>query len=496
MNSILSIRRLFVLAIALILVATSLAPMQAQAQQDARFFAQTGYRVDNDAIWNYFQGRGGIDTFGYPVSRTFQFQGFNVQVFQRHVLQSFNAQARPLNLLDPELMPVTRINQSVFPPHDPAVAGAAPLPDAPNYGQAVQQHLAATVPNQWDGAAVGFRDYFVSAATPGAANRELVALEIWGFPTSQPRRDPGNLNFVYQRFQRGILLGDAFKNLLRGQDMPSDFAAEMAGSPFLALYDPQAPNGMAREVLNVNPPITRQNTNLSQAFVRQDATVPPERPPEAIMITQPGPGSRVMSPIRVAGEADPTFEQNLVVRVVSADGTELALTPTTIQSSLGQRGPFSTDVTVPVTGEDNVFIQVFSTSARDGGITHLSSVGVILTPTGPVDIRVREPHPETIAIFRPQSNARVQCCSVTVEGFGLAQFEQALVAEVLDENGQVVVREHLTVQAPDLGQPGPFQVTLPFTVTREQPGRIQVRDISPAFGGTSHLSSIEVTLVP
>jgi hypothetical protein len=42
--------------------------------RDGRFFAQTGYRIDNDHIWNYFQARGGVDTFGYPVSRTFLLQ--------------------------------------------------------------------------------------------------------------------------------------------------------------------------------------------------------------------------------------------------------------------------------------------------------------------------------------------------------------------------------------------------------------------------------------
>lgn len=40
---------------------------------DNRNFPQTGYRIDNDLIWNYFQARGGVNTFGYPVSRTFPF---------------------------------------------------------------------------------------------------------------------------------------------------------------------------------------------------------------------------------------------------------------------------------------------------------------------------------------------------------------------------------------------------------------------------------------
>src|SRR5712692_3683277 len=54
---------------------------------DNRYFAQTSYRIDNDTIWDYFNRRGGITTFGYPVSRTFVLQGFTVQFFQRRIVQ-------------------------------------------------------------------------------------------------------------------------------------------------------------------------------------------------------------------------------------------------------------------------------------------------------------------------------------------------------------------------------------------------------------------------
>jgi len=54
---------------------------------DARYFPQTGYRIDDDVIWNYFNARGGVTTFGYPVSRIFPFLGFWTQIFQREMIQ-------------------------------------------------------------------------------------------------------------------------------------------------------------------------------------------------------------------------------------------------------------------------------------------------------------------------------------------------------------------------------------------------------------------------
>ena len=59
----------------------------ASAQTDPRFFSQTNFRIDNDAFWDFFQHRGGVRTFGYPVSRQFQLDGFPVQIFQREVMQ-------------------------------------------------------------------------------------------------------------------------------------------------------------------------------------------------------------------------------------------------------------------------------------------------------------------------------------------------------------------------------------------------------------------------
>lgn len=218
--------------------------------------------------------------------------------------------------------------------------------------------------------------------------------------------------------------------------------------------------------------------------------------PEAILILEPGPGSRVVSPLHVVGEADPTFEQNLVLRLLLEDGSQLALTATTIQADVGQRGPFEADLPFTVAGERQGFLQVYAESARDGGVTHLASVGLILAPSGPAEVRPAERRPEQIVILRPAPGETLTGGVARVEGFGLASFEQTLVVEVVDAEGRVVGSQAVTVQAPDLGLPGPFQAEVPYLVAAAQPGRIVVRDVSPAHGGDAHLASVEVTLEP
>jgi len=222
----------------------------------------------------------------------------------------------------------------------------------------------------------------------------------------------------------------------------------------------------------------------------------PTEPEEAILILEPGPGSRLTSPVHVAGIADPTFEQTLIVRIVLDDGSELTILPLTIAADIGQRGPFAGDIHFSVDGERHALIQVYDQSARDGGIVHLASVGVILLLEGPEEIVSVDPHPEAIVIDQPEFGATVSGGIAHVEGFGLASFEGTLIIEVHDAEGNIVGLQPIIVKAPDWGFPGPFSADVPYEVAAEGPGRIVVIDPLPVFDGLGHISSVEITLAP
>src|SRR5690242_19262471 len=79
----------------------STAGAPADQAADLPYFPETGYRIANAQFADYFAKRGGLRTFGYPVSRAFLFLGTQVQFFQRQIMQ-----VRPdggvgtLNILD------------------------------------------------------------------------------------------------------------------------------------------------------------------------------------------------------------------------------------------------------------------------------------------------------------------------------------------------------------------------------------------------------------
>lgn len=292
-----SLLRLVIAAAFILFAAASaiLPPSEPTAAQ-SNCFPETGYCIGNASFADYFAMRGGVQSFGYPTSRVFRLHGYPVQMFQGHVMQlQHDGRVGTLNLLQAGLMPVTRINGSVFPPEDPSLVAATPRVGAPGYDSQMIAFTQQNIPNELEGRPIGFGSSFdatidLATAFPNgggnAALKPLLALEIWGAPTSRPMRDPTNPSFVYQRFQRSImhyrdacacteriLLADWFKNVITGQDVPFDLMQQMFDSPFRNQWAPGSPYGLAR-------PGALPESDFTNAFV-------PELPGHAM--TPPAP---------------------------------------------------------------------------------------------------------------------------------------------------------------------------------------------------------------
>jgi phage tail protein X len=222
----------------------------------------------------------------------------------------------------------------------------------------------------------------------------------------------------------------------------------------------------------------------------------PPRDQEAIVIEEPGPGSLVTSPLRISGISDPAQHQTLVARLLYEDGTVVFEQPVQIDAPLGQRGAYDATVPFTVYGERQAFVQMVIRSARDGRITHLSSVGVTLSDSGPAEIIRQEAQPARVTIYQPETNSTLSGGVATISGFGLASFEQTLVVEIHDAAGNTIAAEPVMVDAPDLGQPGYFSIDLAYSVDEAGHGRVVVRDPSAAFGGDVYVTSVEVMLQP
>ncbi len=220
--------------------ATPVAQQPPTVAHDAQYYGQTGYRVDDQAV-SFFQSRGAVDTFGYPISRLFTFLGCPVQMFQRLIIQLCPGQGPALiNMLDPEIFPYTRVNNSVFPSPDDDLKRRTPAVGTPDYAN-ILTFIQTVTPDNFNGQPVNYWQTFQARG----------GLEVLGAPISTPAADPGNSNFIYMRFQRVILhyragigtepllLADYLKQIILGPgapNLPADLAQQSAGSRFFQQY--------------------------------------------------------------------------------------------------------------------------------------------------------------------------------------------------------------------------------------------------------------------
>jgi len=237
--------------------ATPSASAPAPSSGDERFFDQTQFRIDRDAFWDFFARRGGARTFGFPVSRDFVQTGCSVQIFQRAAMQQCgDAGVGTLNLLQDGLLPATTFGASTVPPPDPTLIASAPLPTDPEYASKAIEFVRANAPDTLDGEPVGFLRTFLSTVTvddafPRGGDAGLVPLlnlQLWGLPTSKPALDPNNHEFIYQRFQRGVMHYDRGCSCTLGLLVGDAFKAQLAADGrFTEAFAKQTPTASATQ---------------------------------------------------------------------------------------------------------------------------------------------------------------------------------------------------------------------------------------------------------
>jgi hypothetical protein len=261
---------------------TLVAAQSLSQPQDPSFFPATGYRINSPAILSYFQQHGGVRTIGYPVSNDFPLLGKRVQIFQRQVLEIRpDGTVAPTNVLTEDFLPITHMDGLILPSIDPDLVGSAPSVSSPDYLSQARSFVSVYVPDVWNDLPVNFQTTYLESVSCADAFGDqpcdpsqlaALAFELWGLPTSQPTADTLNGEFVYQRFERGImhfstatgltqglLVGDWVKRVLIGLNLSPDLDSAVLRSPLYNQFAPSRPLGLAR-------PNELPDTTLAQAF--------------------------------------------------------------------------------------------------------------------------------------------------------------------------------------------------------------------------------------
>jgi hypothetical protein len=137
----------------------------------------------------------------------------------------------------------------------------------------------------------------------------------------------------------------------------------------------------------LSPPVASPTTPVPTASIVTGPPTGPATGPSgatgetapAIVVTSPGSGDDVVSPVTIAGTAD-VFEATVSVRILDASGTELAAGFATATCGSGCRGEFSTSLAFFTPTRQPGSIEVFESSAVDGSPIHLVRIPVVLVP--------------------------------------------------------------------------------------------------------------------
>lgn len=292
--------------------------------------------------------------------------------------------------------------------------------------------------------------------------------------------------------KKGIVLGLLLISLSGCRVITSAPPTEMPTSP--PPTPTTAPSATPAPILPTSTPTMLPTaTSTSQPVVIEQ--------PEVIDIQYPFTTGKVPpTGFTIQGMADPTFEQNLVIRLVDMDGNEILLQPTTIQADIGMRGLFSQQLEFNEKLSTNAMLQVFSHSVKDGSLEHLNSRMLTFDaePDAPKDLF---PQTEKILITDlrvGQVNTRLE---LQAEGVAVGIFENTLEFKLCGEGGigtsdfvcggadNVITSGVVQVNAPDVGQPGTFSIRAEIPNGKWKTGRLVVYATSVANGEIEHASS-------
>ncbi len=222
--------------------------------------------------------------------------------------------------------------------------------------------------------------------------------------------------------------------------------------------------------------------------------------PESIDIQYPFPGAMVASPVTITGQADPTFEQNLIVQFANENGI-ISSQPVTINADSGSRGDFSTVLDYSVSDDLPIMLQVFWRSPKDGSLMHLNGFivedGSQSAPQKPLEQKVEKLFLSEVRIGL--NNGRLE---LQADGSAEGLFENTLQYSlcgggsgngpedfICGSNDNIMLSGSIITDAPDMGKPGNFSIRHMLPNGQWQSAILVIYSSSAANGLVEHAAS-------
>jgi len=220
-------------------------------------------------------------------------------------------------------------------------------------------------------------------------------------------------------------------------------------------------------------------------------------PQERIILEAPGPGSQVVSPVRVAGWGGPSSQGKVFVRLIGEQGQVLARTTTYLLAQDGAAGQFVLTVPFSLSGVAEAgLVEVSINGYTTGKLEHIATRPVVFLSVGPDRVHTNQAVAEKLTLFSPRADRVIRGGVISVSGAAWLDEDLPLLIEVLDRSGAVIASTEVEVEAPVLGELGTFQAQVPYSVPFSQYGFVAVTERGLHPPAVRHYTSVRVYLEP
>jgi hypothetical protein len=299
------------------------------------------------------------------------------------------------------------------------------------------------------------------------------------------------------RLTRGLAASSLFL-LAACRALPAAPAAVDAPAAFVSPSpEPTAPSPAATPgpVVDGTPSIVLEPPEFvaSPTPTRISLNLPQER----LIIEAPGPGSQVVSPVRIAGWGGPSAQGRIFIRLIGEQGQVIARTATFILAPEGSSGQFVVTVPFTLSGVAEAgLVELSFNEFGSGKLEHISTRPVVFLSVGPARVHTNTTTAEKLSLFSPRRDQVQRDGVVNVSGAAWLDEDLPLLVEILDREDNVIASTEVEVQSPVVGELGTFQTQLAYTVPYGQYGRLAVTERGLHPPAVRHYTSVRVYLEP
>jgi hypothetical protein len=215
----------------------------------------------------------------------------------------------------------------------------------------------------------------------------------------------------------------------------------------------------------------------------------------AIQIYDPGPLSKLVSPILLYGYAVPGYGYKGNASLYGEDGR--VLDSELLQLNTANKWAyFNWTLSFEVQGAGELGRLSLSTQDEYERFTAVYSIHLILLPEGFSIVNPPGDFKERCVIEKPAAGFRIAGGTLTVAGEMRPFNDLPLVVELVDRAGTVLTALPVAIEPGSNDSYTPFLLTLPYSITRGTSARLTIYQPDERIPGTMYLYSQEVFLNP